>query len=355
MDKRPEPDSPTGRGPSLVEKAASRLRQPTAPTAPVGGGDDLADRGPAVHSSADLIARAMRAIPDAAPPPLAMPPGQPASAAPHPAATPAAPMAATGGHRARSRAIAIDLPKLTAAGFITPDNVRTPVSEEFRMVKRAVLATCREAATRHPNLIMVTSAQPGEGKTFVSINLAMSIALERDYKVLLVDADLAKPSIPREFGFDADRGLIDYLLDTSVDLASVMVRTDIVGLTLLPSGRPHELNTELLASKRMEAVVDELAKRYPDRVIIFDSAPLLVTSEAATLARHMGQIVYVVRAEETSRAMIETSLDLIKTCPRIGLLLNRARPLVGSRYFGYQNYKERYAYGRGDVTAAAAE
>jgi receptor protein-tyrosine kinase len=186
---------------------------------------------------------------------------------------------------------------------------------------------------------MVSSARPGEGKTFCAVNLAMSIALERDLTVMLVDADVAKPSIADTLGFEADRGLIDLIADDGLDLADVLVRTDIDKLTVLPAGRPHLLATELLASDRMERLVNEIAVRYSDRGVIFDSPPVLMSSAPGVLATYVGQIVFVVQAEKSSESSVDAALGLISSCRDVALVLNRARELGGmdrfSAYYGY--------------------
>ena len=182
---------------------------------------------------------------------------------------------------------------------------------------------------------MVTSALPEEGKTTISINLAMSIAAEEDVRVLLVDADFVKPDALRRLGVSAEKGLIDVIHDPSVDIADVLLRTDIEKLSLIPSGKLHHRCTELLASARMNDIIAELASRYEDRILIFDSPPILATSEAVALAAHMGQIVFVVQADRTRRQLVESALDLIGDRENVGLVLNRATPGIGSVEFGY--------------------
>jgi exopolysaccharide/PEP-CTERM locus tyrosine autokinase len=191
---------------------------------------------------------------------------------------------------------------------------------------------------------MVTSAFPGEGKSFCAINLALSIAAERDHQVLLVDADVARPSIPRELGFSASAGLMNLLLEPgSRDIADVVLRTNIDKLMILPAGRRHELATELLASQTMSRILDDLSARYPDRVIIFDSPPLLMTTESRVLATHMGQILMVVAAGSTPKAAVNDALATIDGAAEvIGLVLNRAR---GGQTAGYGLYG--YGYGQG--------
>lgn len=243
----------------------------------------------------------------------------------------------------RSKKVHLDSARLEAAGVITADGPRTKTTEEFRLIKRLVLSKRCEEGARNANLIMVTSAVPGEGKTFVSLNLAMSIACEKDYRVLLVDADLSRPSIPSVMGFEAGKGLVEVLTDESVELSDLLLRTDVDGLTILPSGRPHQLSTELLSSQRMANFVDELSRRYRDRIVIFDSPPVLATSEPSALAQHVGQIVFTVRAGQTSRSAVKAALEILGDCPNIGLVLNGAHPQFGTAQFGYYGYKS-YQY-----------
>lgn len=237
-----------------------------------------------------------------------------------------------------SRFVTLHAKKLTESGMISPDGERSQISEEFRLIKRPLLANAfgsGAATIVNGNLIMVTSCYPGEGKSFCATNLALSIAMELDRTVLLVDADVAKPSLPKFFGFQAEKGLLDLLLDKNLSVSDVMLRTSVPKLTILPAGRTHKHATELLASEVMNNLIDELANRYSDRIIIFDSPPLLVTSEASVLATHMGQIVLVVEAEKTPREKINEALGLIDSCEVIGLLLNKGgRAHEGDYYYG---------------------
>jgi exopolysaccharide/PEP-CTERM locus tyrosine autokinase len=186
----------------------------------------------------------------------------------------------------------LDIEKLREQNMITPDGARTPITEGFRRIKRHVLANlANPGAGTAANLLMVTSPLAGEGKTFCTINLAISIAMEIDRRVLLVDADVAKPSVPRVLGIEAERGLMDVVLDPSIDLADVLLRTNIEGFSVLPAGTQHQHATEMLASDAMRTLLKEMAERYHDRIIIFDSPPLLAASESAVLATRMGQIV----------------------------------------------------------------
>ncbi len=240
----------------------------------------------------------------------------------------------------RSKTVTIDLQRLREGGMIAPDGDKTPLAEEFRVIKRPLLKNAfgSGASIRNGNLIMVTSAFPREGKSFCAINLAMSIAMERDRTVLLVDADVARPSIPQKFGIAPDVGLMDVLLDSHVSLADAIVRTNVNKLALLPAGRPHRQATELLASEAMANLLAELSERYSDRIVIFDSPPLLVTTEARTLAANMGQIVMVVESDNTTHEALREALATIESCDVVGMVLNKGRRSNPGDSYGYYGY-----------------
>ena len=187
---------------------------------------------------------------------------------------------------AEVRSVQIDLERLRALGMITPDGARTSAAEDFRVIKRPLLqAAAARGARQHANLVIVTSALPGEGKTYCAINLAMSIAMDKDHRVLLVDADVARPSVLAALGIEPAAGLLDVLLDDDYRLSDLILRTNVPSLTVLPAGRSNRHATELLASQAMHALLDEIANRYPDRIVVFDSPPLLMTTEPACSLR----------------------------------------------------------------------
>jgi exopolysaccharide/PEP-CTERM locus tyrosine autokinase len=232
----------------------------------------------------------------------------------------------------------IDLVRLKKSGMITPGTGRTTVAEQFRAIKRPLIRNAfnhQGGPINHGNLIMVTSSMAGEGKTFCSINLAMSIAMEMDHTVLLVDTDVRQPSVLRSLGLRSDAGLIDILLDERLQLADVLIKTNVETLSILPSGKNHENATELLASQTMASLLDVMSNRYRDRIVIFDSSPLLVTSEARALASHMGQIVMVVEAETTTEPDLMEALGHIETCPNISLIYNKGREFPGGDNYRY--------------------
>ena len=232
----------------------------------------------------------------------------------------------------------INLAKLRQLGIVTPDTDKTQIAEEFRIIKRPLITNAFNqgaGAIRNGNLIMVTSALAGEGKTFSAINLAMSIAMEMDHTVLLIDAEVARPTLPSYFGLKAEKGLLDVLLDDKLELADVMIKTNIEKLSILTAGKKSRHATELLASQSMSALLKEIAQRYSDRIVIFDSPPLLLTSEARVLASQMGQIVLVVEAEKTPQQTVKEALRQIESCDVVNLIYNKASSFPGGEYYGY--------------------
>jgi len=236
------------------------------------------------------------------------------------------------------RFIEIDFERLRARGFVTPDAGATQIAEEFRVIKRPIIrnAVGKGAAhVKNGNLVMVTSALPSEGKTFTSMNLALSIASEVDSTVLLVDGDVAHPSIPEQLGAPHGPGLLDLLTRDDLDFTDALVKTNIDKLSVLPAGSRHRRSTELLASEQMASLLREMATRYSDRVIIFDSPPLLATTEARVLATNMGQIVMVVAADATTQHAVNQALSTIESCEIVMMVLNKASRTDVGTYYGY--------------------
>lgn len=243
-----------------------------------------------------------------------------------------------------SRRVDIDLEALAAAGIVSPHAPRSQIADQFRVIKRPLINNAMgkgASVIGHGNLIMVTSALAGEGKTFTAINLAMSMATELDYTVMLVDADVARPSVMKVLGLSEGPGLLDLVLGESSDMSSMLLKTNIDKLTILPAGTPHARATELLASDAMIRLLDEMANRYPDRIIVFDSPPLLLTTEARVLASHMGQVVVVVQAGKTLQSEVRHALATIEACPVKLMLLNQARAV------SQEGYEYGYGYGLG--------
>jgi receptor protein-tyrosine kinase len=321
---------------SLIEQAAKRLEQLKNAGIDVDDGRRSALRVPATEGSHNRAAPPEALVRErevrAPSPELAELRGLAESTEP-PAAHPLA--------RQQSRRVTIDLAQLAASGMVTPDAPRSQVADEFRVIKRPLLANAQRTSAQgaaNPNLIMVTSALAGEGKTFTAVSLAMSIAMELDNTVLLVDADVANPTLPAVLRFQPAKGLLDVLRDPAIRLSDVLLRTNVPKLSVLPAGTPHRRATELLASETMERLVTELAKRYADRILIFDAPPLLPTTESRVLANHMGQIVVVVEADKTSHGALKQALATIESCPIVTTVLNKAtRSDVGS-FYGYRGY-----------------
>lgn len=235
---------------------------------------------------------------------------------------------ARAGSRPQSRRIELDIARLTASGFVTADNPRSELAEEFRAIKRPLLTNARGKVGTTPvargNLIMVTSAMPGEGKTFTSINLALSIAMELDSRVLLIDADVRRPSVLERLGLTPEPGLMDVLEDPARSLSEVLLQTNVEKLSLLPAGSPQGHATEYLSSERMRRLLDEMRTRYTDRILIFDAPPLLPSTESRALATQMGQVVLVVAEGITPRSNVTEALSALANCPVVLPLLNQA-------------------------------
>lgn len=229
---------------------------------------------------------------------------------------------------------AIPRDHLRDGGLLVPEDPVTGLLEEFRIVKRELLADARAGNRPLARRILVCSPHPGEGKTYCAINLAIALAADRDLEVVLVDADVLRPSICERLGIEADAGLMDALVDPAITPDSLVIRTDINGLFVLPAGTPSVRDAEYLASARTGEVLERLTQGAPNRFLIFDTPPTLAASPAAELAAHVGQALLVVRADETGRAALEDAQQLISACPDIKLLLNAARYSPSGRRFG---------------------
>lgn len=235
----------------------------------------------------------------------------------------------------------VNLAKLRQMGALTPEGGRNRIAEEYRLIKRPLLANAfgqgETPALPNGTIIMVTSSLPGEGKSYTAINLAISMATEMESTVLLVDADVTKSAVLKYLGLQGDRGLIDVLVDPSIPLSDVLIKTDIAKLTVLPAGRAIPHATELLASTAMQSFVNDIASRYPDRIVIFDTPPLLATSEASVLASYMGQIVFVVEAEHTPQEAVKEAVSYLSDCAYVGMVLNKAPSrMAAGDYYGYR-------------------
>jgi len=239
----------------------------------------------------------------------------------------------------------IDFERLDKNGHISLNGERKQINEEYREIKRKLLANSFGALSKtlhNPNIIMVTSSRPSEGKTFTATNLAMSIASEQDKTVLLVDADVLKPNVLRTLGLENRQGLMEYLKGDVEDIADVLYPTNIDKLKIIPAGRSHHLSTELLASQKMHDTVDEFANRYPDRIVIFDTPPLIGINESAILANFAGQAVVVVEEGKAKMSDIKLSVERLNPEMAIGFVVNKSvhNDTDGSGYYGYY-YAER--------------
>jgi protein-tyrosine kinase len=244
------------------------------------------------------------------------------------------------------RTITLSPSVLAASGIALPSAGFSRRVEEFRSIKRQVLSHASRGNGTNSDanrVVMVTSATPGDGKTFISINLALALAYERDMSVILVDADAHRQSMLNYLGISAQKGWLDVLTDSTVTVPDVLLNTNIPGLSIIPSGVTRPEIPELMSSRKMANFINDLAKQHPNRLIVLDTLPCLVSTEPTILASLAGQAVFVVAANETSREEIESSLRLIEACPNVSLVLNKGNPLLLDQFskygygYGYQN------------------
>jgi exopolysaccharide/PEP-CTERM locus tyrosine autokinase len=235
-------------------------------------------------------------------------------------------------------AFELNLRALARAGYLTPEQMQGRQAEQYRHIKRPILkniTVAGEDPQEHRNLIAVTSALRGEGKTFTAFNLAVSMSMERDFSVLLVDTDLIARSLTTLAGMGDAPGLTDVLVDPRVTLDDVIVRTNVPKIGLIPAGRVRQNTTELLASERMRDVADELSRSYSKRVVLFDTAPILITSQALVLDALVGQVVVVVDEGKTPQQAIQDAVSLLEKNKDVGILLNKSRRSSPSNYSPY--------------------
>ncbi|MFN6934708.1 MAG: P-loop NTPase [Tsuneonella sp.] len=230
--------------------------------------------------------------------------------------------------------IAVDRSRLAKKGMIVPEAGATALLEEFRIVKRQLLAAAHAGRDLAAHRVLVTSPHSGEGKTFCAVNLAIAMAAERDGEVVLVDADIAQPSILSLLGLPSGPGLMDVLADPRARVEDFVIRTDIAGLFVLPAGSRGQAGSEFLASARTAEVLERLTRGSPNRMVVIDSPPALAASPAAELAKHVGQTLLVCRADRTGRSALEDAVHLLGACPDIKLLLNAAHFSPSGRKFG---------------------
>lgn len=259
---------------------------------------------------------------------------EPAQAMPRGAIAPAAPATS-----ALPTPVALAPDRLRARGLLAPGTERSKLAEQFRLVKRPLInrALGAPAARTGAKLIMVTSAMPQEGKTFTAFNLALSISSERDIQVVLIDGDPHRGQVLETLGLEPRLGLMDYLGGSVRHLSEVLLATERDNLWLLPSGGAHENSSELMSGPRMAQLIAELELAYRPRIVLFDTPPLLASTESAMLAQHVGQIVMVVEASRTTRPRLEEALRMVSACPEVNLLLNKAQDIY--QYEQYGEYK----------------
>ena len=321
---------------SIIERAAGKIspsQQPDHVAAAVATKPEETS-----HQERNLIEASINRVEESFG--LTQPVPPPATIVPPPSFSAARTASDEGPATVLSQAGSVDLNRLRQMGALTPDAGRTQMAEQYRLIKRPLLSNAFGQGDIKPlpngNIIMVTSSIPGEGKSFTAINLAISMATEMENTVLLIDADVTKTAVMRYLGLQGDRGLTDVLVDPTIPLSDVLIKTNIAKLTVLPAGRNINHATELLASTAMQYFVNDIASRYPDRIVIFDTPPLLATSEASVLASYMGQVVFVVEAERTPQGAIKEALSQLKGSPYVGMILNKAPERSGSGdYYGY--------------------
>jgi protein-tyrosine kinase len=240
-----------------------------------------------------------------------------------------------------TRIVNIDRVALRAMDLLPPANMDRQIASQYQHIKRPLVASIlngSEELGAASHVVMLASALPGEGKTFTSINLALSLALEKDIEVLLVDADVAKPHVSRILNVENEKGLLDLLVDTQLHADQVILRTDVSGLSVLPAGQRIETATELLASERMAEIVTQLAAPGGRRIVLLDSPPLLLATESRALLASAGQVVLVVRAEVTSQQAVMDAIEAIGADKPISLILNQSSVPPSGGYYGYGSY-----------------
>ncbi len=242
--------------------------------------------------------------------------------------------------------ITISIDKLRAAGMVTPDGGNVEVNAEFRVIKRPLLENAfsknGQSGSAHANTVMITSAIPGEGKSFCAMNLVMSLAMEPDHNVILVDADVHRFTALRELGVESQlkdkHGLVDLLRDPALPIEACVYHTNIDKLSVLPFGHFHARATELFGSRAMLDRIDQLCARYQNSMIVFDCPPILATTEARVLASQLGQVVFVVEAERTQRDQLKEALAIIEDANVVGTILNKNLNQAAHDYYSSYYY-----------------
>ena len=237
-----------------------------------------------------------------------------------------------------SRAVELDLTHLSEQGYLTSPLSDRRLVDEFRNITSQVLRNSQivaEKGMRRGNIVLVTSSVPGEGKTFVSLNLALSVAMHLDHSALLVDADVLRPSMLERVGLGPQPGLIDLLTREDVQPPDVLLRTNLPKFSMLSTGTGVDRGAELLSSAAMDSLLSDLAERYHDRVIVVDSPPLLVSTVSRSLAARVGQVLMVVAAEQTKRTAVSQGFAALESCPMVSVVLNKSRLSTRTGEYGY--------------------
>lgn len=326
---------------SIIERAINKLSGDDTPVeAEVAPAQAAAQATPEAREPAPeptpvaaSVAPAIAPAEPVAPPPAATPPKPAPVASPLGSFVPPPPDP--------KKSIYIDLDRLAAAGFLQLDGGNTRLDEDYQQVKRRLLGNTVPgmAPSNAPaNLIMVTSSVPGEGKTFTSVNMALSLTKEVDHTILAIDTDIVKRDLSKAFGCVDQLGLYDVLSNPALEISDVMLRTNIPNLVVIPAGQDQSARTELLASTRMKSITEELATRYGDRLVLFDTSPILATSTALALAPQVGQFVLVVEANKTKHETLSAALDLLDETPVTGLILNKVKQSARKSYDYYGYY-----------------
>jgi protein-tyrosine kinase len=249
--------------------------------------------------------------------------------------------------RHTSRIVRIDVERLRALKMLPPPSQERQIATQFRSLKRPLIRHALEADQTGDILkrtLMVASALPGDGKTFTTLNLAMSLALELDLRVLLIDADTPKRHLTQTLELDREPGLLDVIAGTRAKVEELILPTEMPRLDILPIGTRSENSTELVASARMAETVMRLAGLYRRGIVLFDSPPILLTNEARSLATILGQIVLVVRAGATPQRAVKDAVDALGENRRVSIVLNCADLDGAAGYY----YGHRYGHGYGE-------
>ena len=329
---------------STIEKALDKLgslqANPAAEATPAAA--ELPQEPTPAAAPTATVATAIEAVTPAAVTPAAVTPAvEPVAAAASNDSSVKSPVAVKDVKR---NYVEIDLQSLSERNFVAIATERRLIYEEFRVIKRKLINNAfgpLSSSLKNPNLILVTSSRPGEGKTFTSVNLALSIALEQDKTVLLVDSDVLRPNVSRTLEISTPLGLTDYLSNDAVDVSDILYSTNVDRLKLITAGKPHHLSTELLASDKMLALVAEFASRYPDRIVIFDAPPLLGVNETAVMAGMCGQAVVVLEENKTKLDELDKAISLLPKDLAVGFVINKAYYSRDKGYgYGYGYYAE---------------